>query len=188
MRHSQAGERCPGRRGSAWLARHRGFPSLQPRRVPACGTRRAPERPESPSLPQRAPACRGGTGGVWRKGLTSPVPAAPSKKQGAVSCPLGRAAEGNLSKGNWISQPCLKGAEGCSVPVKWFMCGTPWNFSTHPLLAEKSNKFCLNPGTGMWMWVSLFLGFAYLQSPNTKHHNNRALCPAELCGTRLAML
>lgn len=125
---------------------------------------------------------------MWRKGLTSPVPAAPSKKQGAVSCPLGRAAEGNLSKGNWISQPCLKGAEGCSVPVKWFMCGTPWNFSTHPLLAARSNKFCLNPGTGMWVWVSLFLGFAYLQSPNTKHHNNRALCPAELCGTRLGML
>lgn len=36
------------RRGTAWLARHRGFPSLQPRRVPVCGTRRAPAAPGEP--------------------------------------------------------------------------------------------------------------------------------------------
>lgn len=55
--------------------------------------------------------------------------------------------------GNWISQPCLKGTEGWPVTVKWFMCGTPGIFSAHPLLAAGSNGFCLNPGTGMWVWV-----------------------------------
>lgn len=95
------------RRGTAWLARHRGFPSLQPRRVPVCGTRRAPACGAPPAA-EATLVARGG------KGSLPPVPAAPSKKQGAVSCPLGRPAKGN-PVGNWISQPRVSRALGAAL-------------------------------------------------------------------------
>lgn len=46
-----------------------------------------------------------------------------------------------------------KGAGGCSFPGKWPVCGALENLSAHPLVTAGSNGFCLNPGTGTWVWV-----------------------------------
>lgn len=117
MQSSQVGERRPG--GNA-AERHSLAGTAQGLPQPAATESPSLWHPESPSSTRRAPACGAppaaeatlvACGG---KGSLPPVPAAPSKKQGAVSCPLGRPAKGN-PVGNWISQPRVSRTLGAAL-------------------------------------------------------------------------
>lgn len=105
MQRSQGGERCLGRNAAerrclAGTAQGLPQPGLQPRRVPAWGTRRAPEHPESPSL-RCSTSCRGGTGGMWRKGLTCTSTSCSQPEARNSVLPSGQSSQGESVQ--WVT-------------------------------------------------------------------------------------